>query len=137
MSMQHVLDSTFPSLLTSFPIATLLSARSLNTASAVEGVPVSISCMANTTGFLNITFKWTVGGGLPIHCSDYDNCSINDGVESVLTRTYDPGLISVSCTVLATDNTGTGGCVEATRTSILNITGERWPVLQLEYNECI
>ena len=116
------------------PTATLLSTLSLNTTSAVEGnVPVSLSCIANTTGFHNnnISFIWAVEGGRPIRCSDNDNCSTRDidgGVESVLTRTYDPGLISVSCMVLALDNTGTAGCVETTRRSVLTGTGERWPV---------
>ena len=43
----------------------------------------------------------------------------------MLTRTYSEGLINVSCTVRATDSTGTGGCVMTTRKSLLTVEGKR------------
>ena len=85
---------------------------------------MNISCTANTTGFQDITFEWTVGQGLPILCSNNSNCSTEGGV-SVLRREYSEGQINVSCTVHANDSTGTGGCVKTTRRSSLTVEGER------------
>ena len=85
---------------------------------------MNVFCMANITGFQDITFEWTVGEGLPILCSDNSDCS-TEGSVSVLRRMYSEGQIDVSCTVHATDGTGTGGCVKTTRRSFLTVEGER------------
>ena len=118
------LHLSLTSSLTSSPSANLLSTQPLIPTSAMEGVPVNISCTANTTGFQDITFEWTVGQGLPILCNNNSNCSTEGGV-SVLRRAYSEGQIDVSCTVHATDSTGTGGCVKTTRRSSLTVEGER------------
>ena len=128
------------SLLISSPTVSLLDAQSLNTTSTVEeGIPISLSCITNTTGFHdNIIFAWAIGGIQLISCSDNDSSFtiINGENKSVLTYLTDRAIqFNFSCGVHATDYIG--GCIEAIKRFTLTVIGERFASISMRYHNYV